>query len=1083
MNQLIKKSFAWTHAKAGVKKIAVSLIIQCTTVLHPAAAGLLPEQEPDRAGPTRDRAGTGQAVKQQILQLSGSVVDEKGEPVIGTNVMVKGTAQGTITDLNGQFTLENVATRATLLISYIGYLPQEIAVQNRTVLHVVLKEDTQNLEEVIVVGYGTQRKRDLTGAISSIKTDDLPKASHVSVGQMLSGQVSGLKVMQTSAQPGGNIEFRIRGNASVNASNEPLIIIDGIPSSGGAVEENSHYGAGKKSTLNSLNPNDIASIEVLKDASSTAIYGARAANGVIIITTKRGKEGKATVTYDGSVAIQRFSEKWDVLSPRDYMLQANRYLKEKWLYENKIAPYGNKPVGEASYDYIPRYTDQQIDGSVAGTDWLGQVLRQGFIQQHNVSMSGGSNGTTYLASINYFDQAGIIKNNDYQRFTGRVNLDQKLGNHVKTGLSVSMSRNKNKNVPLGGGTGSNTYGILQLAITANPLLPVKDENGGYPIDPNNTFVPNPASMLEISDESLLQHQLASAYLEITPSRDWLIRANFGYDGSSAERGSYIPKSTLEGERFNGRADISHSANENYLLEVFTRYTKKITKHTFTAMAGYSYQYFKWNGHNLSNYDFLLDSFLWNHIGAGAAAKPSVGSYANYENLLSVYARVNYDYKQRYLLTFNIRADGSPKFARNNRWGYFPSVSVGWRVSDEDFFKGLGSVVSNFKLRGGYGATGNADLGNRALQAFKAGTGHPIGGMDQIGVWADQLENKHLKWETTKEFNFGLDYGLLDERITGSLEFYNRTVDDLLSTRPLLTYHEINEIADNIGATTSKGFEFNVNARVFTGVFRWDIGINLFKNSICWKTRDADWKPAIYENERDPLRAIYCYVSDGLVKEGENVPHMPGAIPGQIKLKDLNGYKRDADGNPVVDKHGRYISTNQPDGRLDEADMILKGSKDPGLNFGLSSNMEYRNFDLSVYLYGMLNYYKTNETRNMYSLEAYRIEQGFNIFAETKDSWGSDNKAGTRPNMLMGKASNYSWGDYTIEKADFLRVKNLTLGYTVPTQKISWLSRLRVYISADNLFVLTKYEGLDPETDSFAGYPNQRSFSFGTNISF
>lgn len=1022
-------------------------------------------------------------VLQDGFEISGTVVDVQGIPVIGANVVIKGTTIGSITDADGKFNIKNVDENSKLLISYIGYLPQEVEIGNKRVFSIILKEDSKNLEEIVVVGYGTQRKRDLTGAISSVKTEDLPKASSVSVGQMLSGQVAGLKVMQTSAQPGGGMEFRIRGNASVNASNEPLIIIDGIPSSGGVVEANSHYGGGTKSSLNSINPNDIASIEVLKDASSTAIYGARAANGVIIITTKRGKEGKATVTYDGSVSYQHFSEKWDVLSPKDYMWQANRYLKEKWLYENNIAPYGDKSPEEASYQYIPRYTDAQMNSEIKGTDWVNEVLRGGFIQQHNISMSGGAKGTTYLASINYYDQAGIVKNNDYQRFTGRLNLDQKLGDYIKVGLSASMSRNKNKNVPLGGGTGSNTYGILQLAITANPLLPIKDENGKYPIDPNNTFIPNPASLLEVSDESLLQHQLASAYLEITPFKDMLIRANLGYDGSTSDRGQYIPKSTLEGERFNGRAEISHSSNENYLFEVFARYSRNIKEHTFTGMAGYSYQYSKWEGHDLSNYDFFLDSFLWHNIGAGTAPKPAVSSYYNDENLLSFYARVNYDYKQRYLLTFNVRADGSPKFARNNRWGYFPSVSLGWRVSDEEFFQSLRSVVSNFKLRGGYGTTGNADLGNRSLQAFKAYAGNPIGGQNQIGIWAHQLENPNLKWETTKEINVGFDYGLFDERISGSFEYYNRIVDDLLASRALLSYHEVNQIADNIGSTTSRGFEFNVNARVLTGEFKWNVGVNLFKNTINWRTRDDNWKPAIYEKDKDPLRAIYSYVSDGLIKEGEVVPHMPGAIPGQIKLKDINGYKRDSEGNPVVDKNGRYIYSGTPDGKLDEADIVLVGSKDPGLNFGLSTNFEYKNFDLSIYMYGMLNYYKTNDTRTMYSLEAYRIEQGFNIFKETLNSWGSDNPTGTRPNMLMGFASNYSWGDYNIEKADFIRLKNMTLGYTVPTDKISWLSRLRLYISADNLFVLTKYEGLDPETDSFAGYPNQRSFSFGVNASF
>lgn len=1072
MNHLEKKKPSGQSGKTS-KRIGIWLILNLIAIVNLMAIG----------SPQEEYIPSVRESRQQIATIHGTVVDEKGEPVIGANISVKGMAKGNITDLNGKFTLKDVTPQTILLVTYIGYLPQEIEVGNTTSFHIVLKENTQKLEEVIVVGYGTQRKRDLTGAIASVKTEELPKANHVSIGQMLSGQVAGLKVMQTSAQPGGSIEFRVRGNASVNASNEPLIIIDGIPSSGGVTEQNSHYGGGKKSSLNSINPNDIESIEVLKDASSTAIYGARAANGVIIITTKRGKEGKAMVTYDGSVSIQKFSEKWDVLSPRDYMLQANRYLKEKWLYENNIAPYGNKSPSDASYEYIPRYTDNQINANVKGTDWVNQILRSGFIQQHNLSLSGGSNGTTYLASLNYYDQAGVIKNNDYQRFTGRMNLDQKLGKYIKVGLSASMSRNKNKNVALGGGTGSNTYGILQLAITANPLLPVKDENGKYPIDPNNTFVPNPVSMLEISDESLLQHQLASAYIEITPLKDLLLRANLGYDGSTAHRGQYIPKSTLEGERFNGLAEISNSRNENYLFEVFARYSKKLKEHTITAMAGYSYQYFKWDGSSLNNYDFLLDSFLWNNIGAGAAAKPGVSSYLNYENLLSFYARVNYDYKQRYLLTVNMRADGSPKFAQNHRWGYFPSVSLGWRISDEPFFESLQSVVSNLKIRGGYGTTGNADLGNRSLQAFKAYTGNPIGGQDQMGVWAHQLENKDLKWETTKEVNVGLDYGLFGERITGSFEYYNRTVDDLLSSRSLLSYHEVNTIADNIGSTTSKGFEFNVNAHILTGAFKWDMGINLFKNSINWNTRDEAWKPAIYQKDKDPLRAIHTYVSDGLVKEGESVPHMPGAIPGQIKLKDLNGYKRDAEGNPMVDERGRYIFTGQPDGKLDEADVVLKGSWDPGLNFGITTNMEYKNFDLSIYLYGMLDYYKTNDTRSMYSLEAYRIEQGFNIFNETKDSWGSDNPTGSRPNMLLGKVSNYSWGDYNIEKADFMRVKNITLGYTFPTQKISWLSRLRIYISADNLFVFTKYKGLDPETDSFAGYPNQRSFTFGTNISF
>lgn len=1020
------------------------------------------------------------SVTQIQKKINGVVVDNNGEPIIGANIKIKGASIGTVTDVDGKFSLSATGD-AILQISYIGYVDREVKVGNQSDLRIVLQDHSETLDELVVVGYGTTKKRDLTGAVASVKTKDLPQANSVSIGQMLSGQVAGLQTIQSSAQPGGNVTFRIRGNASVNASNDPLIIIDGVPSSGGATEANSFYGSGSKSPLNSINPNDIESIEVLKDASSTAIYGARAANGVILITTKRGKEGKPKIMYDASISYQQYSEKWDLLSPRDYMIQTNRYLKEKWLYENNIAPYGDKSPEEASYEYIPRYKD--IPDNVTGTDWLNEVLRKGFIQQHNISLTGGSNGGSYLVSLNYYDQAGIVKNNDYNRFSGRINLDQKIGKYFKVGLSASMSRNKNRNVPMNGGSGDNSFGILQLALTANPLLPVKDENGNYPIDPNNTFTPNPASLLEISDESLLKHQLASAYLEFTPINDLLLRCNLGYDGSSTNRGQYIPKSTLEGERLKGRAEISNSNNENYLFELFAKYSRKINEHSFAVLGGYSYQYFDWSGSSMYNYDFLLDTFLWHNIGAGAADKPGVSSYKGYENLISYYARINYDFKQRYLLTINLRADGSPKFAKNNRWGYFPSVSLGWRISDEAFFENAKNVVSNLKLRGGYGTTGNADLGNRSYQAFSIGNGYPFGGTNCMGVWASQLENPNLKWETTKELNVGLDFGFFNERISGSIEYYNRKVTDLLSTRSLISYNEINSIADNIGATKSEGFEFNVNAKILTGEFKWDATVNLFKNTVTWDERNDNWKPAIYEKEHDPLRAIYSYVSDGLIKPGETVDYMPGAIPGQIKLKDLNGYKRDASGNPIVDENGRYIYSGAPDGKLDEADIVLIGSSDPGLNYGFSTNLAYKNFDLSLYFYGMLNYWKVNDTRNYFSLQAYRIEQGFNLFNEVKDSWGSDNPNGSRPNMLMARASNYSWGDYTIENASFLRLKNVTLGYTVPTKKIPWISRLRFYISADNLFVLTNYSGLDPETDSMGGYPNQRSFTFGTNVAF
>lgn len=1018
-----------------------------------------------------------------LKRIKGIVKDSNGEPIIGANIIVQGSSVGCITDFEGAFSLD-VPKDSKIVVSYIGYQTQVLNVGNKENFFISLKDDSELLNEVVVVGYGTQRKRDLTGSIGSVKTDELPKAAKTSIGQMLSGQIAGLRVIQNSSQPGGGLTFSVRGGGSVNAGNEPLIIIDGVPSNGGISEQNSFYSSGSKSPLNSINPNDIESVEVLKDASSTAIYGARAANGVVLITTKRGKEGKPRVSYDGSVSIQKIAEIWDMLSPQEYMIQTNRYLKEIWMYDNNIGIYGGKNPDDAKTPFTPRYDNEQIRNTTTGTDWLNAIMRTGFVQQHNLSLNGGTATTKYLVSLNYYDQSGIIKNNDFERFTGRFNLDQDINKYIRTGLSGSFSRNKNNNIPLNGGSGLDSFGILQLAMTANPTLPIKDEDGNYVQDPNNTFTPNPVSLLEISDESILEHTLASAYLEINPFKDLMFRANFGYDRSSTRRGQYIPTTTMEGKKMGGYAGISNSRNENYLFEFFGKYSNTIKEHSFSALAGYSYQYFSGENSSMNNREFISDVFLWNNIGAGAAERPDIVSSAYNENLLSFYSRINYDYKKKYLLTFNLRADASPKFSKKNRWGIFPSISGGWRVSDENFFKPLESVVSNFKIRAGYGTTGNASIGIMAMEVYNIRSAYPFNMIDHKGGFASQLANPSLKWETTKEFNVGLDYGFFNERISGSLDYYDRIIDDLLGYRSLLPYHEITRISANTGATRMKGVEFNLNAHILRGLFNWDLGVTVSKNTIKWHKRDEAWKPAIYEKENDPLRAIYTYVSDGLIQVGEEVPHMPGAVPGGVKYKDINGFKRDEAGNPIVDKNGKFVYLGKPDGILDDADKVLLGSWDPGMEFGINTYLSYKNFDLSVNGYGRLNYFKDNYARVRYSLEAYRLGEGFNMLSEVKDAFTSDNLNGTRPNLIFKKAPySLDTGDYNIEKINFFRLQNITLGYTLPSNKIKLLSKLRVYVSFDNLFVLTDYSGIDPETDGNFGYPNQRTFTLGTNITF
>ncbi|MFI0430469.1 SusC/RagA family TonB-linked outer membrane protein [Mariniflexile sp. HMF6888] len=1022
-------------------------------------------------------------IQAQDLTVSGTISDGNGIPLPGVAILLKNTTKGTITDFDGKFEIE-APSNGVLVVSYIGYTTIEAPINGKSSITITLIENVEALDEVVVVGYGTQKKSNLTGSVASIKTEEINKSTSTSIGQLLQGKATGLQALQNSAQPGGSVSLVIRGVTTQNASSNPLIVIDGFPTSGVSGESGAFYGSGSSdNALNSINPNDIESIEVLKDASSTAIYGARAANGVILITTKRGKEGKIKVNYEGSCSTQRYSEVWDMLGAKDYMLQANRILKERWRAQNDIYPYGTIAEADATVPFTPRYSDTDItEKSQNPTDWLGAILRTGFINQQNLSMSGGTSTFKYMSSINYYNQDGIIKNNDFQRVTGRVNLDQNIGEFFKVGISSMITNNTTNNVPLGGG---NAGGIVQLAITANPIIPVRNPDGSYPQDPNNTFTPNPASLLEITDVTKFKRQLINSFIEFNPIKDLVFRLNLGYDGSHTERNQYVPKSTKEGFDKGGIASISNNRFDNTIIEGYGKYTKQISDHNLSLLAGYSYQKFQSSGSSISNTDFMFDSFKWYNIGSGQAEKPLISSYGGSYNLISYYSRLNYNFKEKYLLTANFRIDGSPKFAESKQWGYFPSLSAGWRVSEEQFFQSLKPVFSNLKFRIGYGVTGNDDVGNRTLDAYRVGQNFGFGNLETFGVYASQLGNKDLKWESTKDINLGFDFGFLNERINGSFEIYQKTTYDLLSSRILPNHNEITSIPDNIGAIRAKGFEFSINSHLLNSdKFKWNMGLNLSSTRVFWQERADNWKPEIYEGYHDPVRAIYSYESDGITELGETVAHMPGAIPGSIKFKDINGYERDANGDPITDANGHFVLSGQPDGVLDNADRKLMGSWDPKYNLGFSNTFKYKNFDLNIYMYAFLDYKKVNNTRNSFSLEAYRITEGWNLFNEVKnDSWSSDNPTGTRPNVLSGLYNSYGTGDYNIEKADFLRCKNITLGYTLPTINALGISKARVYASAENLFVLTSFSGTDPETDSFAGYPNQRSFTIGLNLVF
>lgn len=1029
-------------------------------------------------------------------KVTGVVVDTQGNPVIGATVQVPGKNIGTATDLSGRFAL-TVDENDQLEISYIGY--QTVHTRARSNMSITLKDDLESLDEVVVVGYGTQRKRDLTGSIARLNGDDLKFDGVSSVSQALGGKAAGLYVRQNSAQPGGGIDILVRGAGSVNAGNDPLYIVDGFPiakldqPNGG----DKKMDPGTQSILNFLNPNDIESIEVLKDASATSIYGARAANGVVIITTKRGKTGSAKVSYSYDFSYQKYADIYDLLPLREWMQVRNDMTLELYMWNNQVAPYGKKTMAEADANpyngvkLVYPYTASRIAAAGEGTDWLGLITRNGYINEHNVNLQGGSEKTQYMLSFNYFAQKGIVRNSGLTRYTLKSNIDQGFLNIFKTGLNLTLTRIENDNTQLGAAEYENS-GIIRSAIQMSPEVKAYDaETGTYPINPLLPKYPNPYSLLTNTDRGRTNRLIGNVYLEVRPLDGLLLRGALGVDHAQLDRKTYQPRTTVNGNANGGVAYIYNTNNDQYLAEATATYHKTLADiHNVNFMVGASYEEFNHDISELGNNNFLTDAFLYNNLDAGTGTK-IVKSNATKNKMESYFMRASYVLMDRYLFTGTMRADGASVFAKNKKWGYFPSASVGWLISEEQFLKQT-TWLSNLKLRLSWGQTGNADIGTNAFASFMAENAYVNSDhKTEIGVRKGKIENPDLKWETTTEWNFGLDFGFLKGRISGSVDIYQRTISDLLNYRLLNSYQELPKMMSNVGKTQGRGIEFALNTRnIQTKDFSWSTDFIFTKYKDRWKERTPDWKPAIYERVDDPIRPIYSRLYDHILQAGEPVPAaQPDLRPGQIVIKDVDGYQRDAAGNPVTDADGRFMLTGAPDGKIDDADTKLIGSLDPGWLAGLNNVFRYKGFELSFMFNGMFDRKIENPTMAAYGINCLGSIGGGNGLRTNLERWTPTNPSTKYPSAFfgMGRGSYYTWGDFFYQDAWFIRLQNVSLSYQLPQawlSKIRFISGLRLHASANNLFVITPYDGLDPETDAYAAaYPNARTYSFGVNISF
>lgn len=1069
-----------------------------STLLLMAPLGMLASPLlPDRVA----TVSTINAVQQQSSKvnqrtLTGTVTDEQGEPIVGATVIEHGKKTGTITNGDGAFSLATTPG-TTLTISYVGFAPQTVKARNG--MRVTLSEEAKGLDEVVVVGYGTMKKRDLTGAVSSVKGTDLAVAGVASAAHMLAGKAAGLYVRQNSAQPGGGLDILIRGAGSVNASNEPLYIVDGFPIAKLDQQkgENGRMDPGTQGVLNFLNPNDVESIEVLKDASATAIYGARAANGVVIVTTKRGREGKAVVNYSYNYSYQHYSDKYDVLSLRDWMIEKNKSSWEYWIWENEVGPWGSKTLEAAlaapksGLAYTRPYTDAQIAAAGAGTDWVGLITRNGHIQEHNLSIQGGSKDTQYMISLNYYDNEGIVRNSGMSRYTVKSNIDQRFLNVFKAGVNLTLTRIDNNNTQLGSAQFEKS-GIIRSAVQMGPnILAYDPVTGTYPVNPLLGTQPNPYSLLNNIDKGRTDRFLGNMYVEARPIEGLTLRVNAGLDRANISRKTYEPKSTLYGRNLQGNGDIYTNDNNQYLLEATATYAKTIKEqHKVNLLAGTSYEQFNVEGVNSGNNNFLLDGFLYNNLNAGTGTK-RVGSSFSKNKMESYFFRVNYIFKDRYYLTGTFRADGASVFAKNHKWGYFPSAALGWTFSEEPFMKSLSSWLTMGKMRLSWGQTGNSNIGSNAFASYYAQPAYnQENGTQLIGVFQGKLENPNLKWETTTEWNFGMDFGFLNNRILASVEFYHRVISDLLNYKPLNYYHDISQVMANIGKTQSTGLELTINTtNVQTRDFKWTTNFTFTTYKDRWKERTPDWKPAVYEKVDDPIRPIYSRRADHILQIGEAAPAaQPDLRPGELVIKDLNGYKRDSNGQPEVDANGRFILTGGPDGKIDDADVELIGSQDPGWMAGMVNSLTYKDFDFSFQLNGMFDRRMEDPTEMAYGLGGGDVARyGYNALSIIKKRWTWDNPSTQYPCSFNGWGNSYTHGDWYYQKAWFVRLSNITLGWSMPKAwiaKAKYISRVHLSLSASNLFCITPYKGLDPETDYYtAAYPNARTYSLGVNITF
>lgn len=1031
------------------------------------------------------------SVAMQQLRITGMVTGTDGTPLPGVNVLITGTTTGTITDNVGHYSIDVPEGSKSLTFSFIGMEPQEINIGASSQIDVTLIEKQTMLEEVVLVGYGTQAKKAVTSSVSSIEMPEIANLPTTSISQALAGRAAGLTVKLNSAQPLGAADIQIRGAAT---GRSPLIVIDGMPTSDFSMASVSSYANGSMdATLSTLDQNDIESIDILKDASATSIYGSKAAGGVILITTKRGKTTgdteKVAVDFSSSVGIEKLYNLPEMLTPKEYMIEVNRALLEDNLYGNRTGIYSTVPKAgnwTPPPPYIPTYTDEQINGEPKGADWVKEVTRPGIIQNYNLSVRGGSKDTRYYISFSNANDKGVIKNNSVNKYTGRLNLDQNFGEKLTGGITTSFSQINSNNVELGNGGLYSETGIFNAALQYDPTLPVYNEDGGYQINTRHTVVQNPVAFFEDQNISRLERLFTTANLEYTLFDGLSFKGQVGFDRNQSEGYFYTPRTTLKGAAANGIANRQENVSTNYQFQFLTNFRHSFGKHDIAATLGTEYMKYNREGLNVQGSNFPYDGALWNNLVLGSF-RPTIGSSGGRSELASYFLRTTYDFNSKIFLNVNLRLDGSSNFSPTEQYALFPGVSLGWDISKESFMGFSHRWLNQLKLRAGYGITGNDNIGTAFTDWYAAGSNIMWGNSLISGIGLAGLGNPSLTWEKQVDINAGIDFSLFNDRIYGSLDVYNRVISRILGSKPLGSWNPVSTISYNQESEKqSYGAELTLNTRnVVATDFSWNSGLTFTFYRDRWLKRDPSYVLGINESEKQYFNELWYAKSDGLWPAGstETLNGLP-VIPGTIKILDVDGYLLDEAGARVVDEHGRPQYSGEPDGKIDDADQVKLGVNIP-FNIGFNNTFNYKRFDLSIYTYGVFNQWKSNATLTTFGGPQihYIVEFGYNEVKDILNRWNSDNQTGTGASSLQMISQTGGAGDYYLEKAWFVRVRSIALGYNVPFKIKGSNKRLRVYGTVMNPFLFTPYTGMDPETDGYVGaYPPSHTYSLGVNFS-